>query len=969
MVPRSPNPLARILDLELGDTDKDVTSTDALLRRFSGVKIHNDTNITDNTADLINTVVRQVGSNSNNRPNVSESTMIIENNKPHRPKQRPISGSSMEIEEETNELFKKIDLSIDESKDEHSEKEKEDDESEEKEEDWNMEMLNLLLLKLQPTAKNFKFVGILKKYIDLIFEYDMDPFKDQFVTVIYQELAKTGTTTTSNLAKVIDIFVNSPVNIAMKLCNFQFNKEMKLLNYYFKSWLIKLNKYLNLEKSYMVWNLYLKKKVFNNWIYQYNIVTIDYEQNAVTFNNIKNIMNAFNSWQNKMDTIKSFNNIAIYQQESKFFNKWKKKIISLDDDSKGVRMHNRSLLRRNFNQWRLMYTYKKFNENKLMTKGFNRWTNQIRYQDNLRESSRLLELVLHGGFVFNKWKIKVNDIIAKNNELNEIYTVYKKVKFFKIWTDAMNLKKTENQVLNQRGALISRFIIENWKSRLTEVNQSYQFEIFSNNLVLKKMFKKWHNELILLKKLDEFHLEKLPKKFFKRWRLQSNLKLLKKSKMQSLQNNLFEKWHKKLLLNLNLRKFEDDVKRKILKLFINKVVLKENQLLGKLYEFQSFKKNEYLNIWKLKLLKNLENLDKVDIFIERKFFNKFKSSIEWNKTLNDVSQDFFNTTDSKIIKLIYFRKFKSSYENKLEEKLEQRLEIYLNDRSEYIKSKMLKLWFNKYKKYIILQDQFVDQTSSIIIRPFFKKMINKYRLIKTLELKANEINNLNLLSTGFTKIQLRWFKIQELNFHLNELLEEKELNLILKYLNNWSLKTMKVKRDNETINNFRKRWSRARMRAILYLWRNKLSENKYVEDEENVFDESPVRVRNTYNSILSTPKRHSNSNSNPNSLSIPGSERIKNRRIEALKQHYNQAKLAIPSPLVFQKTIDTAAPGSSSSTTTATAKLNFSSMKLPRFSDLGDNDDVAGYYYDDDDDDDESIESPVISHLKLGLHR
>ncbi|CCH45683.1 hypothetical protein BN7_5268 [Wickerhamomyces ciferrii] len=877
----------------------------------------------------------------------------------------------------------------------------------------------MILLQSLPNQQIYNdFKGILNQYLIILDEHNMNPAKDRFIITIFNQLKSKSN---EKLNKIIDIFINDPSNLAMKLSNKLYFKSKLTMKTTLNHWIIKKRQNLELNKSWKIWQIYLKKKFISQWIYKFNSFQDDLISNADMFYQTKKTIKFWDLWKTNYKTLQNYEKISNYQIQFKFFANWKEK-LEIDYDNADW-LYQQNLLKSNINKWILETKFKTIeipiNNTIQKSNFFKKWHTKHLEINSLNQDGEILERVFHEGFFFTKWKSKSQITLNKTQNFETILTNSIKFKFFQNWQNALYFKKIENQVIDKRNQLLLNFIINQWKLRLKHESMLERFLENSQKTKISRFLNQWKQQLTLKKKINQVGYKTKLQNSMNLWKLSINRKIYERSKDFNIQSNFFQDWKRRTLLNslsneINLQKQE-----KYWEIWKSKKIELNNTLIIGDEAYEAYSKIMFLNNWKLQFKQNKSLEVKADVYNQGIYYQKFQKKLEKLKSMEEKADNFYQNKSFKSILQTKFQKWKHLYELKIQNKLELKAKEFINFQNQLTINSVFQNWNHKYNSYLKQEEIFKQDFQKTLIQgPFLQKWINKFNDLKDMELKSNEINNLNLISTGFTKLQIGYLKIQNLNFQFQEYENDANLKIILNYLKKWSLISFKSKRNNENIKSFQRRWDRAHCRAILLLWKGKTWEIQeqrqlklnfsqiYDQQEDEIFgnnslmtneddddngnitseDPSPLKFKNNINNsnifskslITKTPQKASQSifnksisnstpiNNNENSIIsnsiIPGSEKIKRQRMEALKNHYSQIKYAIPSPLKSEI--------KNPLSTSTVKKLNFNKQDEndDEYDDVDvNNEEKNQFYFNDEsiDNFENQISSPVISHKKI----
>ena len=805
--------------------------------------------------------------------NVSERTVIIGDDLvPITPIHRTVSGSSLELQ---------VDDDDDDGTDEQDLlAQRQQTTSVRHVIPLDLHLLEQLLSQLPLTETNAHFQGIFANYIAILEEHELDPATDKFIITVYNQLRSGGDY--SKLYKVIDIFVKHPCNEAMKLSNFLHFREFNNMAKFFKIWLIKRRKNHEMDKNVQAWQLYLKKKYIAAWYFRLKSVTEDYQNNAEIFAKVKSTMKFWDIWRANFEECQELETVCDLQTQSKILSKW---VDRLNSSEKGKELYSTNLLRKIFKQWRL----KSITAQRILSVFFAKWTKKARQLEVMEQCASDLEMALLGGFFFTKWKGIMSRSLGQTHQLEEIHKAYSKQKFLSLWRYNLFLKLKQNEVIEKRREFLKQFVMNQFKRKFENDQKAQKFLDNLRGKLMARYFGSWYYKLTLRK-----YERSIEQSTFQSWREKVKLKKLGKYHEGFVQQIFLNKWIKKYTQ-----------------------VMDSSELAKKAMD--SYTKVIYFENWKRSLTELCMDSKAADRMAIKKFFTKLsakKRSIDEMtiRAANVYKEDPWNT-----VKTLFFQKWNDAYDNRVEIKLLPKISEFEAQISKTRTLNALRAWYDRYQTYvdqeILFKRDFLKET---LLRPTFDRWLQQYDLFNDLEQRANGMNETNLLSTGLTKLQLAYLRTQELQLSLVEFEEERDLKLSMTYLNLWSIELMKARRDNEAVDKFRSRWSRARLRGILSLWRSKLEDTmestfRALSDESFDPDDSPTRGKSPISSFeaMITPQKFTRDPLETSSLlysggrsTMPGSERIRRKRMEALKVRYSQVKKAIPSPLKKDRKLD-----------------------------------------------------------------
>jgi hypothetical protein len=236
---------------------------------------------------------------------------------------------------------------------------------------------------------------------------------------------------------------------------------------------------------------------------KYDIYQNDLASNALIFNDVKKILKFYDIWRFKLDKVKNLNEIVDLHQESKFFNRWTDKII--DDYSTARTFDSKNLLQRFFKAWVLRSKAKSQSlDSSRLNLFFRKWKLKSDKIQRLKRDSQDLELVLHGGYFFTKWKDLTFEDLERVGELMDKYKSSVLTKYIKTWQKALLRKSVENQVIQSRNKILREFFLKFWLQRNKEIKILTKFQDEEARKAKKVIFHKWRSTIEINKKISNF---------------------------------------------------------------------------------------------------------------------------------------------------------------------------------------------------------------------------------------------------------------------------------------------------------------------------------------------------------------------------------------------------------------------------------------------------------------------------------
>ncbi|KAH3680173.1 hypothetical protein WICPIJ_008386 [Wickerhamomyces pijperi] len=755
-----------------------------------------------------------------------------------------------------------------------------------------------------PEHKLSKFKGILRYYIDYLIETDVDLSSDPLVSYLAERLQDDDTERLAQVARVVDNILLSPKTLTEILANYLYHKNHRLKSMAISIW---KDRQVEIRESRELANLNVKRKFLDRLFQKYDTIVEVYEPHAQKLHDRSLKSFSFDIWKKRREYIQSLETGVEIRIKQRTLQLWKTKI---DIDLKSSEdQYATSLTKSTLKKWVLKLRLNQFENDKtglskLLLKRdlFTLWKSEYERVRLLHEDSKLFQLGMHAGYIFDKWKSQGLVSLERCTALEKLLSDHLKAKYLRIWTYMLNLKLTETEVLLTRDELLKRFILRKMKEKLQLETKLEIFERDHRQRTLSKYLQYWKKQSTLETKLREYLTDmKVTKiKYFKIWKLEQNLKSHARAKEAELVPLVFNQWKCSTILQIHQINFTT---QRLIPKFYDKWLIKvqQNQEDRALAREASvfYRKTSFLNNWKSSLNQVTMLEKKTELMVKKKFFQRISKKFTKIQDLQLISGAHYET-NSTILKG-YFDRWANHYELNVESRLTNRLQEFNKSKESKIKNIMLQVWKEKYSVYILNTEDFLNLRRTYYLRKGMDQWKDRFKICQSMTTAAEEFNDLHLSHSAMTKIKSKFDYVIELEEVRLDYQDDRDYKLLQKVMNHWNLKVLKNQSYHPIVQNFQKRWERARLRGMFALWRNKSERIA----EEIIEDDSPTKR----NPILQTPMRNLSS-ALPFNVSatstLPRHERNKLERMESLKNRYGQLKLAIPSPTSTFKNVSPA---------------------------------------------------------------
>ena len=761
--------------------------------------------------------------------------------------------------------------------------------------DISVEVIEDLYRQIEAFLVHFKlsrsFLQIFKNYVNILIQEGINPLRDEYFTILEDEL-KGFFTFNSVIEEILEIFLIHPRNkfIALSLAEYTYAKNK--IRRHFNHWktVCELNEEANRFANQA--KLRVQEAVFYIW----SDKTLKYSQmandEAESFRNTWLLFRSFQQWITLTQTFKEQSRLA----DQAFLNKMFRKILKAQEHWKHLETVNtdnikKIFLRTTFHIWKLRH--KEINYHGLERRIFERIKQKvINYEYNKSIAEKVRSFSLQRKYL-NKWEKKNIENEDKLGALYELENKFIKQKFFRKLNRSFQHSQQEAIAKSKLNQTLLRCVFEKmWLKRFEDHLHLYSIVSLKEANLVKRIFHSWKKLLYIDLKASDYSRTNLLKSSLRSWKLEVKLKIFEQKCKKSIQASAYRTWRKRIqygkissehVKTAFCAKYLDVWKRRMLQM--NSM----NDEASKFYEEGLV--NECLAIWKERLIKTKELEDRYNFLCKTHAILTVKRTLMHIDNVHLLYTKLAPSMDRiKLSKA--FLKWRKATRFKVRHKLNDILHVYEKSKERELQSQLFNAWRNRFCFYteecnIQAISKRNYQLEKMVLKKFRERLLE---IVKSEELADEVREEFVLVKTFYI-----WKTHLDEIFYMSTLLEHSEANkqfiITSKFLKMWSLRFLKIKRNDETVEVFRHRWDRATVRGLLLLWKNRS-------------DSSPKR-RKDFNlkHELKTPIRSDSQNAS----TIPGSERIKQHRMEAMKSHYSRARRAIPSPVKSSSVLDSTA--------------------------------------------------------------
>lgn len=769
-----------------------------------------------------------------------------------------------------------------------------------------LRLYNMIQVFLLRHGLTLDFLSVFQRYITLLNEADMNPLEDKYLLTLQNELSK-GYEFSNTLQEIITAFLLEPENVIMKLANFQFKNERLLLKRVFSGWRLKYSLNYNLAELEEIWGRYVKKKFYDQWVQTLSIKTQQWPEDADQFYEQKLKTECFNRLLGSMNQLATKSQIADNFFLDNTFAKIKSKHERLHSSSNNViQTRNKLLLANSLRSWKLKMCKNHFNpiaiKRHLQAKYLTLWKLQYRHNRHLSELSVISERTLALRPCLKIWLSRFRNVESYRINLYDKSDLFTKSRYFRTITSAYTLAKIKSKVQDVNSRSLQKHFLMAWKKRVQERSNCIDIISNRNEKLLGMYFTQWKNKCDSYVRADSQYTDSLKKRFLKKIRLKARLLQSKSNINRSMASKCLEVWNKKFQLNILCKEYDQLVLQRYYKVISTKrQSLKDlGDLSARCYNNDITKR--FFILWK----KRFENISaknqKCDAFIKLRFIALIKRGILNARMKDRLSIELAKKYDQQHLDKFWVL-WKSHLNSKRMMKLNTYADVFEERRDEYIKRKYVQVWRKRYDFYSMeCMDIALDKYDLGVTIRSLEQWKTRYSNIQLMYKEADGIYDNTTLSNAFDMILQKMDNLKLQNSKLVLYVEEKQAKLLLKWTNQWSMKMMKLKRNEESVQVFRARWNRANMRAIMSLWKEKTFSypNSLAADDIRNISSQKEDI------AFQTPMKPLDINSN-GFTTIPGSERIKRNKMDRIKNRFSRARGAIPSPIKSTQILDSTA--------------------------------------------------------------
>ncbi|CAR26457.1 hypothetical protein ZYGR_0H02670 [Zygosaccharomyces rouxii] len=748
-------------------------------------------------------------------------------------------------------------------------------------------LFNRIQVFLLRNGMSLEFLKIFKKYIGHMIENGLDPLEDQYFLSLQNELSESFEFTPM-MEDILNKFLLRPENLIMKLSLFEHNSAHDLLRRYMKTWKLHGELKRSLAKLAGLWHEYVQRKFLIKWNQKYEEFALHWVHQSQEFNKFTLVSFGFDKWLDKIDSNDARRGLADHYFLNHVFQRIKKRRNALDSRKHRSRdFHDANVMKWTLSKWRLNYRETQFEgTSPSLQRGIlERLKQRLQFYQSMNDRADIFKHNWQISPFLKKWHERTKSLDSQSAHLMELEQKFIKGKTIRIFKDQLGRRRQEYAVSEHLDTLFVRFVLQElWFKRFQERLHLYSLWSIQNERIEGKFFAQWKKRLFTDLKAVELARTHALKWHLGKWRSELKCKLFIAKRSQRQQEAAFNKFSERAALEKRARKFQTAF---LLKPIFSQWASRRNEDI-RLRTIADMSHEQVLKIhfmiyWHHKLIFLRELNQRAEILQRLRAVMMVKKGIAHFQEVKKLGDSFAKLMISKVFLSKHFNIWRGHLALKNQQRLQDLLQSYEQEQQFQLKSNFFSLWNRKSHFY---QDVCISRADEIRQRSLQRVTLKAVRqklqnYAAQVEVSDNFRNNSVTLSTFYIWI-VHLNRLTEMNTRLEVEINRKNLALLLNYLNNWSMRILKSRRNYEAVQVFRNRWDRATVRGLLLVWRTRV-------------EHSPGRQEIVQQDFeVKTPiKKLSPKGSN----TIPGSEGVKMHRIEAMKSHYSRVRRAIPSPV------------------------------------------------------------------------
>ncbi|AAS50195.1 AAL171Wp [Eremothecium gossypii ATCC 10895] len=758
-------------------------------------------------------------------------------------------------------------------------------------------LYNMVQVFLVRHGLSLDFAKVLKKYVALLHEGGSEPLQDQYILALQNELQQSYELSPI-MDSILTAFLLRPENIPMKLALVEYRHQLQLVRKWFLSWRLKWNITTNLGVCESIWGNYLLKKYLYRWTEKYKLVAEYWEEDASNADELRLTASMFDTWAKQYSIRKTKEKMADNFHVVDYVERFRSRYMRMTEcNDKAEVFHAHNLKTKFLARWRLA------GRTKSVAPVFTVLTQRMTLAKVLQHFNSMNELNSFGCFaekaltlrpLLIKWVSRLQRQDIQQRQLDAAELTFVKKKAYKIWRKQFHYRLSELHLQATLDNNLLEFIFNRvWSIRYTERKMLYQVLSDKNKLLMKKQFSAWRLTTSLKVKSETQRNSNVAKKALRALILGAKLQQHNKLTEVKLISSYLSVWRKRHTEEQNVRVvgkmlvqryWEHEFKRKYL------AFDDLNYITDKSYHSHLVKL--MFSCWQQAYARKAVLYDKASLFQRLKAAQRLKKAVAKIDAVR-----FRETYYDDIVSNIYLKRYVDVWRQNASIRKDVRLEIILDNYECKNNVKLKRRFLRKMKeRWSFYSNECVRVANRKNRRDMGKlllsRIIGKMELRKLWLKQAGRLRSSMLLLNGFMYWLDRMDKIQQLYAVVQLKVEEKDVNLVVKCISKWNMKTLKFKRNEETGQMFRSRWNRALLRYVVTLWKDKT---------KKLANQRPLDVFRPYRNSIShdfmTPLK-------ADKVTIPGSERVKKNKMERIKNRYRGARRAIPSPIKSSDILD-----------------------------------------------------------------
>ena len=760
---------------------------------------------------------------------------------------------------------------------------------------------------------SLSFLELLRNYIANLIESGVDPFKNRYLLEIQNELLSPLSLESGRNGRIDAImkkFLIEPDDIIMKLTLVEYNRKQNTQRKYLLRWKLGYDLRLVINKSYHFYLKLQKGKKFQLWRRKFKQVTVREQSVALKANEYRLLYAGFEKWLFRYDMLHRENERAdrqfLISKFAQIVKKWK---LLHDAELKITAKTRERCLRLMFNKWALKIRESKFNPLGLPKKYLEKLKTKRQIHNKMQAQAILFRELSLKTRVLRSLRLRYIEIATKQQQLDKLEDKFLTNRGFQMYLRNFRLREREHHVIKMLDEILLRFVLRKlWVRQFRSNIRCSTLQSRQDDRIKLRYFTHLKKSLFLNLRASQFAKTRLLRSTFQAWRRHERFNVWQTIRQREILREYLTRWELRRQLHERYKYFQLNMTKKAS--FQKWSTRRRNEAKNESLAIHMYS----LNLQKsflLKLTIRLYHIFKMDakclLFQRMKAMRVLQNGFKHTRLI----QARCLSTNTASIKTPTLRRYLSLWRTqarlKKKFKLKNRFDVCREQRNIRLKRRLLNLMMKRYRFYRWdLSKRASLLADKNLKKRYFHRLLNKLEVYSIRSQLSTQVHNDTVLHNTLSSWVGKLNSIQQLEATYSSAVIQHNLRILSEILSTWSMKLLRVSRNQESVQMFRQRWDRAVLRGLLLLWRVKWQNlhsrrdgaaipliNNKKDSNNNNNGNTDSYNGDTYLLNLTTPARSLVSDDS----TIPGSVSMRRTKMEAVINRYRRAGRAIPSPI------------------------------------------------------------------------